>query len=69
MISMIERVRAKIRRISASVAWGISLLVLGVVLIGVSLFFHISIFAMVLTWVLFFVAGIGGWLIGRGNRK
>jgi len=66
---MIEKVKAKVEGISKSVAWGIGLLALGLGLIVVSLVFHISIFAMVLTWGLFFSAGIGGWLIGRGTKR
>ncbi|MBE0415627.1 MAG: hypothetical protein IBX36_03700 [Dehalococcoidia bacterium] len=65
---MMEKVRERVKRISASVALGIGLLTLGVCLIVVSLFFHVSIFALVLTWILFSSAGAGGWLIGRGTR-
>ncbi len=66
---MIEKVKAKVRGIPASVAWGLGLIVVGLCLIGVSLLFHVSIFGMVLTWVLLFSASIGGWLIGRGTRR
>lgn len=66
---MIEKVKERVRGISASVALGVSLLAVGLGLIVVSLAFHMSLFAMVLTWVLYFSAGIGGWLIGLGSKK
>jgi hypothetical protein len=64
-----ERVKVRVKGIPATVAWGIGLLTLGLCLIGVSLFSHFSIFAIVGTWVLFFSSGIGGWLLGRGTKR
>ena len=66
---MIKQVAVRVRAIPTAVAWGIGLLTLGVCLIGVSLLFHVSIFALVGTWVLFFSSGIGGWLLGRSTKS
>lgn len=44
------------------------LLAIGFVLVGASMFFHYSLFANILTWVMFFTTGIGGWLLGRGTK-
>ena len=66
---MIKQVAVRVKAIPTAVAWGIGLLTLGVCLIGVSLFSHFSIFAMVGTWMLFFSSGVGGWLLGRGTKR
>ena len=65
---MLQRAKAKVREVPASIAWGTGLLLLSLGLIGVSLLFHWSPLAIVLTWVMFFSTGIGGWLIGRGVK-
>ncbi len=69
MIKVITRARNRVKEIEVSIAWGTGLIAIGLALIVVSLRFHYSLFAMVLTWVMFFSTGIGGWLLGRGTKR
>ncbi len=65
----LNRTLNRVKEIPASIAWGSGLIAIGLVLIGISLLSHYSLFAMVLTWVTFFSTGIGGWLLGRGTKR
>lgn len=64
-----SKVKAKVEEISSSLILGIGLLILALCILGISLMFHKSLFAIVLTWVMFFSSAIGGWIIGQSQRK
>lgn len=66
---MIEKVRKRAGEIPASLVWGSGLITTGLAIVGISSFFHYSLFATILTWVMFFSTGIGGWLLGRGTKR
>ena len=66
---MIERAREMVKEIPASTAWGLGLITIGFVLVSASMLFHYSLFAMILTGVMFFSTGIGGWLLGRESKR